>query len=98
MIDQSEKNQKSLNKLSRIAFGSCNSQTLDQPIWNAISSRNVSAFVWAGDAIYAGEYGLLNRNSIEHYICYHVLSLLNYISFTYSVTFYSFFQKIKFKK
>ena len=39
---------------SRIGFGSCNSQELDQPLWPILSSRNISAFVWGGDAIYAG--------------------------------------------
>mmetsp|Transcript_15265 Transcript_15265/g.23761 ORF Transcript_15265/g.23761 Transcript_15265/m.23761 type:complete len:571 (+) Transcript_15265:76-1788(+) len=38
---------------SRIAFGSCNSQNLTQPLWKVVSSRNPTAFVWAGDAIYA---------------------------------------------
>lgn len=37
---------------SRILFGSCNSQHLEQPLWPAIVDRNAQAFVWAGDAIY----------------------------------------------
>jgi hypothetical protein len=40
---------------SRILFGSCNSQEYPQPLWPVIASRNATAFVWAGDAIYAGE-------------------------------------------
>ena len=42
---------------SRIGIGSCNSQNLTQPLWNVLSQRNLSAFVWAGDAIYAGKSG-----------------------------------------
>ena len=37
---------------SRIVFGSCNSQYLDQPLWPRIEERNAAAFVWGGDAIY----------------------------------------------
>lgn len=43
------------NGKSRILFGSCNSQEYPQPLWPVIASRNATAFVWAGDAIYAGE-------------------------------------------
>ena len=46
----------------RIAFGSCNNQLLNQPLWPIIESRNPSAFVWGGDAIYGGE----RRNDILH--------------------------------
>lgn len=38
---------------SRILFGSCNSQHYPQVLWPNIRSRNATAFVWAGDAIYA---------------------------------------------
>jgi alkaline phosphatase D len=38
---------------SRILFASCNSQDYPQPLWPSIRSRNATAFVWAGDAIYA---------------------------------------------
>lgn len=41
---------------SRILFGSCNNQNLTQPLWPVIESRKAAAFVWGGDAIYAGEY------------------------------------------
>ena len=44
----------SSNAPSRILFGSCNSQNLTQPLWPVIMSRNGTAFVWGGDAIYAG--------------------------------------------
>jgi alkaline phosphatase D len=40
---------------SRILFGSCNSQEYPQPLWSVMASRNATAFVWAGDAIYAGK-------------------------------------------
>ena len=38
---------------SRILFGSCNSQAYPQKLWPAVIARNATAFVWAGDAIYA---------------------------------------------
>lgn len=39
---------------SRIAFGSCNDQKMKNNLWNVIESRNPAAFIWGGDAIYAG--------------------------------------------
>ena len=39
----------------RIAFGSCNNQNLTNNLWGRIAERDPIAFVWAGDAIYAGE-------------------------------------------
>jgi hypothetical protein len=41
-------------KKSRIAFGSCNDQKMKNNLWNVITSRNPAAFIWGGDAIYAG--------------------------------------------
>jgi len=41
-------------KTNRIAFGSCNEQDLQNKLWPIIASRNPAAFVWGGDAIYAG--------------------------------------------
>lgn len=38
---------------SRFVFGSCNSQHYPQPMWPRIRSRNATAFIWGGDAIYA---------------------------------------------
>jgi alkaline phosphatase D len=43
----------SATKSSRILFGSCNSQHYPQVLWPNIRSRNATAFVWGGDAIYA---------------------------------------------
>jgi hypothetical protein len=40
---------------SRIAFGSCNDQDTKNNLWPIIESRNPAAFVWGGDAIYAGK-------------------------------------------
>jgi alkaline phosphatase D len=37
---------------SRIIFGSCNSQYLEQAIWPAVLDRHAEAFVWGGDAVY----------------------------------------------
>ena len=42
------------NKPSRIAFGSCNEQDRQNNLWPIIESRRPAAFVWGGDAIYAG--------------------------------------------
>jgi hypothetical protein len=39
---------------SRIAFGSCNDQGRQNNLWPIIESRKPVAFVWGGDAIYAG--------------------------------------------
>jgi alkaline phosphatase D len=38
----------------RIAFGSCNDQDHQNNLWPIIESRRPAAFVWGGDAIYAG--------------------------------------------
>jgi alkaline phosphatase D len=43
---------------NRILFGSCNSQHHDQPLWPNIASRQATAFVWAGDAIYADDVNM----------------------------------------
>jgi hypothetical protein len=42
---------------SRIAFGSCNEQNMQNDLWQIIASRNPTAFVWGGDAIYADTQG-----------------------------------------
>lgn len=39
---------------SRIAFGSCNDHDHQNNLWPIIESRRPAAFVWGGDAIYAG--------------------------------------------
>lgn len=48
------------NAGDRIVFASCNSQHYDDELshtlWPAILSRNASAFVWTGDAIYADDF------------------------------------------
>ena len=40
---------------SRIAFGSCNDQDKQNNLWQIIEARNPAAFIWGGDAIYAGK-------------------------------------------
>lgn len=45
---------------SRIAFGSCNNQNLQNHFWPIIADRQPSAFVWGGDAIYADQAGSLD--------------------------------------
>ncbi|XP_049849898.1 uncharacterized protein LOC126320448 [Schistocerca gregaria] len=39
--------------VSKIAFGSCNSETLDQQIFQSIANAKPDLFIWLGDAIYA---------------------------------------------
>ena len=48
-------NDEKSNSPSRIIFGSCNSQYYEQPLWKVIQDRNPTAFVWAGDAVYADD-------------------------------------------
>ena len=38
--------------LTKIAFGSCAIQWLEQPIWNTIADQNPDLFIFCGDAIY----------------------------------------------
>ncbi|MEL6863894.1 MAG: alkaline phosphatase D family protein [Bacteroidota bacterium] len=38
--------------ISRIAFGSCNRETLPQPMWPVISSNQPDLWIWLGDNIY----------------------------------------------
>lgn len=40
----------------RLLFASCNSQHHEQVLWKNIISRNGSAFVWGGDAVYGDSY------------------------------------------
>ncbi|TMW63417.1 hypothetical protein Poli38472_002358 [Pythium oligandrum] len=41
--------------LQRVAFGSCNHQDREQPLWSTIRAREPQLWVWMGDAIY-GDY------------------------------------------
>ncbi|QTY26611.1 alkaline phosphatase D family protein [Flavobacterium sp. CS20] len=36
-----------------VAFGSCNRQDLEQPLWNAMAKQKPDIFIWGGDNIYA---------------------------------------------
>jgi alkaline phosphatase D len=36
-----------------VAFGSCNKQDHDQPLWPVIAKQNPDIFIWGGDNIYA---------------------------------------------
>ncbi|MEM9158384.1 MAG: alkaline phosphatase D family protein [Verrucomicrobiota bacterium] len=38
--------------ITRIAFGSCAKQTLEQPIWVAVGKFNPDVWIWMGDNIY----------------------------------------------
>lgn len=39
--------------ISRIAFGSCNSQDKPQPLWSSIQEEDPDLWIWTGDNIYA---------------------------------------------
>ncbi len=39
--------------ITRIAFGSCNRQSVDQPLWSPIQAATPDLWVWLGDNIYA---------------------------------------------
>lgn len=41
------------DRLSRIAFGSCNSERKPQPLWSVIAKDEPSLWIWTGDNIYA---------------------------------------------
>ncbi len=43
----------SLDKVTRLAFGSCNSTSYAQPIWPALMRADPQIWIWAGDNIYA---------------------------------------------
>lgn len=51
---------------SRIIFGSCNSQHYEQPFWKVIRERNPTAFIWAGDAVYADDQIRQSRSNDDH--------------------------------
>jgi len=36
-----------------VAFGSCNKQNSNQPLWSAMAKQNPDIFIWGGDNIYA---------------------------------------------
>lgn len=39
--------------LTRLAFGSCNDQKVDQPLWDKIAAQKPKVWIWLGDNIYA---------------------------------------------
>lgn len=39
-------------KISSLAFGSCNKHTKAQPLWNAIVNNNPDVWIWLGDIVY----------------------------------------------
>ncbi|KAI2505744.1 PhoD-like phosphatase [Fragilaria crotonensis] len=53
---------------SRIAFGSCNNQDLQNNLWPIIERRKPAGFVWGGDSIYADhDYGCDNADRTYPY-------------------------------
>ena len=55
--------------ITRIAFGSCNSQYENQEFWQKIQDFNPKLWIWLGDNIYADYYPkdmVKNSNHIEH--------------------------------
>lgn len=53
---------------SRIAFGSCNEQDLQNNMWPIIEKRDPVAFIWGGDAIYAGTYVCKNLEITRNFV------------------------------
>jgi alkaline phosphatase D len=41
-----------------IAFGSCNNQTLPNPMWTAIEKNKPDVWIWGGDVIYTDTYDM----------------------------------------
>lgn len=39
--------------LTRVAFGSCNNEQMDQPLWDKIAAQKPKLWIWLGDNIYA---------------------------------------------
>lgn len=37
--------------LERVAFGSCNDQSKDQPLWSSILAREPQLWLWMGDNV-----------------------------------------------
>jgi hypothetical protein len=74
----------------RIAFGSCNEQDLQNNLWPIIESRQPTAFVWGGDAIYAGTFAVLCRlgeNLGRFYVWYRFLLASYIFSFCFITVF-----------
>lgn len=42
-----------LDPLTRIAFGSCNNEQMEQPLWDKIVAQKPKLWIWLGDNIYA---------------------------------------------
>jgi alkaline phosphatase D len=55
MSNETKNSRNALPAPSRFIFGSCNSQHFQQPFWDVIIQRDVTAFIWAGDAVYADD-------------------------------------------
>lgn len=50
--------------LSRVAFGSCNHEGDEQPMWSAISRQNPDLWIWLGDNIYADTENMAAMDSM----------------------------------
>ncbi|TAJ89558.1 alkaline phosphatase D family protein [Reyranella sp.] len=51
--------------LSRIAFGSCANQTMDQSIWDAVLSYRPDLFLFCGDNVY-GDFNSADAANLKH--------------------------------
>jgi alkaline phosphatase D len=51
--------------LSRIAFGSCANQTMDQSIWDAVLSYRPDLFIFCGDNVY-GDFSSADAGNLKH--------------------------------
>lgn len=50
--------------VTRIAFGSCNRQGEDQPLWRPIRATNPDLWIWLGDNIYADTHDMAAMDSM----------------------------------
>jgi len=46
-------NNNDVELLTRLAFGSCNNEQVDQPLWDKIAAQKPKLWIWLGDNIYA---------------------------------------------
>jgi hypothetical protein len=68
-----------VSSTSRIAFGSCNEQDLQNNFWSIIEEREPAAFIWGGDAIYGGEFRV--EDSVRIYLIEGISPIVRFLTF-----------------
>ena len=58
--------------LSRIAFGSCNSEQKPQPLWPVIAQDKPSLWIWTGDASHPILLLVQSRSTADHHPSHNV--------------------------